>query len=441
MPAVNDNSGTLPGAPLRGDAVFARFIGYSGLLYISLWIIGLGGAFWPVVALASACYLVYRGSDRLSLLPLTIAVLILFSIPVGVAYYESGLGRVVGSLGNLSVWIGLSAILVCAQKLQIRIPIAKSLVVITAFQGVVVLSALLFFPHDFPLPIRVIPESILPEGLAVFSSQEIVYMDWLGGEALRTVGVSGNPTWAGALALAGMAAAVVVGRRTNVFLSVLSFGGGILTISLSLSRSVLIVALVASVVAVASRLRRRLGGFVYLIMAAGGMAVFFLSYLNFEWLRHEIMDINDDRMGSLESRSDIYRATLDGILDHPLLLVGYGIKPSSPDLVASLATHSTYLSLLFRGGIVAPMLFLALGGVLLWSCWKRFDSVGSFIVVFIVLWSSLEDIDGGHLLPLALALAVVSPTHQNEDKNHRANSGSLGTDWLRTEAHLRRWKA
>jgi O-antigen ligase len=191
---------------------------------------------------------------------------------------------------------------------------------------------------------------------------------------------------------------------------------------LSLSRSVLI-ALFLSIISglivnflfsrgSAGRISVLIFGFVVGI----SVTIIVVSSGNFQAI---FESINQTRSGSLQTRSEIYQTTVNLIQSHPLPLLGYGIKPPGEGLVASVATHSTPLGVLFKGGLLGLVAYV----FFIFGAFKRlFDSkssIGFSLFLFIMLWSLLEDFDGGHLIPLYLVLVFrpeITSTFRNNYK-------------------------
>jgi O-antigen ligase len=117
---------------------------------------------------------------------------------------------------------------------------------------------------------------------------------------------------------------------------------------------------------------------------------------------------NSVREGSLGSRTAIYAATWQAVQELPFPLLGNGVKDRVPGLVASLGTHSGYLGTLYRGG------WLALGCLLVWlvvlavRSWRAVSPLAMGSTVFAAVWFVAEDIDAGHLAPLALVVALAA---------------------------------
>jgi O-antigen ligase len=244
---------------------------------------------------------------------------------------------------------------------------------------------------------------------AAFSNNQVVYQDWLNGFTFRTHGIMANATWAGgfsALALILLAASQKNSIHA-IFRNLYKYFLLLYVIYLSLSRSVLLALLISTLIGLMLKTANTLMPDVRIAfkqICIIAIVSFTVITLNSGQLSQTFESINQSRSGSLETRSDIYRVTTQLVKEHPFPAIGYGIKPSGEGLVASIATHSTPLGILFKGGfcgLVAYLCFLIFG---LKQLIFTKNYLGLVLLNFIIMWSVLEDFDGGHLIPLFLGL-------------------------------------
>lgn len=402
------NSAAVLARPGVDDSLSKALI-YALLAYPLLWLLGLGGFFFIVSAV-----IVVIGNGILRG-PLSRAVLALLGVALLSAIYGSvALGfqpdRLLGLAGNLAVWVVMAALAGARDPRWAARALQKALLAVGAAQGLLVTLMYAIYPLQLPVPLGVLPQSLLPASLAAFAQRGVVYQDWLGEAALRTIGMSGNPTWAGAFSvLVLMISLAPLGRDTQSerLLRLTAGLSSVPVIILSLSRMTLAALAVAVVVALAMHWRRNGGpiGDAVLVLAVAGAAAAVVTH--FGSIVNWVSEINGAREGSAETRGAIYTATLDRIREHPFPLFGYGIKPQVEGLVASVATHSTYLGAIYRFGLagaaIIAWIFVMAGR---WAMRQR-DYLGIAIMVFIVLWCLLEDFDPSHMLPLGLSLAVL----------------------------------
>lgn len=381
--------------------------------YLPLWLVGLAGLFWPLAGLLLLPRLV---RSRLNGPALTCAVLfavLLLSIPVGVLTYGVEVSRVVSAVGNGAVWLALAAFFALGPRAEV---VAKALSVLVVFQAVVIVASAVVYPAPFPLPLLHDAVSWAPSGVKAMASNVVFFQDWLGGAAYRSSGIMGNPTWSGALGAIGILISLERFRRGQPRVATAGLlGAGLVALFLSLSRAslgALGLALMAAAVVLAGRRHRHW-------VALAGLAATTMSLVvilgAWDTLVGVIGGVNEQRTGSLTTRSAIYLETWKGIREHPLPLLGYGVKPQESVLVASVASHSTYLGLVYRMGLLGLVLFVGLLGALARGAVRNKSGLAVALTVFTAVWCVMEDIDTGHVVPLALLLARARCTASNRD--------------------------
>lgn len=370
--------------------------------YIPLWVVGLAGLYWPLVLLVLLPPFVRRRLPGASLTALALFFVLFLSIPVGALSYGVDVARVVSAVGNGTIWLALAALFALRPS---GAAVARGLGTLVIFQGFVIAVAALLHPAELPVPLLHDSMGWAPSGVAMMASNSLFIEGWLGEAAFRSAGIMGNPTWCGALGAIGVLAALDrFRRRGDRVWATAVLAAGLLALVLSLSRAslgALALALAVASVMVVGRRSWHLGALLALAALAAGVVVTVGAWST---LVDALQEINDQRSGSLTTRSAIYAETWRGITQHPFPLLGYGVKPQEEDLVASVASHSTYLGLVYRMGVAGLLLFLGLLAALLVSALKRGDALAGALMMFVVVWCVLEDFDTGHLLPLALLI-------------------------------------
>ena len=144
----------------------------------------------------------------------------------------------------------------------------------------------------------------------------------------------------------------------------------------------------------------------------------------------EFDEINEGRSGSAISRGAIYSTTLGYIRELMVPLIGYGIKPKEEGLVASVATHSTYLGLTFRAGLIGLVLLLAIVVRLIAQVRAAHNALGAGVLAFVAGWMILADIDAGHLVPLFLLLCVTYAPPEDDSGGPPGDGGPVGAEEL-----------
>lgn len=108
------------------------------------------------------------------------------------------------------------------------------------------------------------------------------------------------------------------------------------------------------------------------------------------------------RSGSNMTRMEIYRETIDGIIEHPL--IGCGIK-SIGAYGYPLGSHSSYLGFIYKAGIVGGIfIFIAIGNMT-YRLFKKYrcsnNIMGKILIIYALLmlvYMGLEDLDGANWL-------------------------------------------
>lgn len=377
--------------------------------YPFIWAIGIAIIFWPVLLILFRGELINCRQSFISNSLFLIGLIEIISIPIGILSFQVGLDRILSAIVNGLIWICTSFLVSYKFSDSDLIRLRKILIGIGISQGVIVFIARMTLPQVLPIPLLHNSMKIFGANSAAFSNNQVVYVDWLNGFTLRTHGIMANATWAG-----GFSAVAIILLLSNQSLSIgalarnaVKYSLLIFVVYLSLSRSVMIALLFSiasglilklsqnanpqSQIAIVSLIAIFIVSAAVLIISGNYFNIFFES-------------INQTRSGSLESRSDIYRITVELIREHPFPIIGYGVKPSGEGLVASIATHSTPLGILFKAGLLGLLIYV----FFVIASFKKLIStrnwLGFSIMTFIFLWSLLEDFDGGHLIPIFLVL-------------------------------------
>ena len=363
--------------------------------YPILWAVGVAIIFWPALLFLTIGKWKNCHPTFISNALLFIGIIEILSVPIGWYYFQVGIDRVLSALVNSTVWI-TSSFLVSynLENTQIR-KFIKLLINIALLQGLVVISAKILFPVNLPIPILHSTMRNFGANSSAFANNEIIYIDWLDGSAFRTHGIMANATWAGgysALALLLLLKYQHLNLK-EVFRNAIKYMALSYVVLLSLSRSVLIALFLSMISGVILNFVFKRGAtgkisiFIFGLVILSSIMIIIITSRNLQIL---FESINQTRSGSLQTRSSIYQTTINLIQSHPLPLLGYGVKPSGEGLVASVATHSTPLGVLFKGGLLGLVAYILL---ILGSFKKLFvlkSSLGFSLFIFIVLWSFIS---------------------------------------------------
>jgi O-antigen ligase len=391
-------SGAAPQEPLT--AGFIR----SYALY---WVLGLGFLWWPMLLLR-ALRARTRGTAA-HFLPSAVVVCLSLSL-LWAAVAGASLSRVVSASYNISIWVALAVL--TTVRIDPR-ALLRGLAQLAGIQSVAVLAALGLYPllDGAPLPSSFFLPAALAQDPAFesFTTVRLVVPDYFGGAVLRTAGFFGNSTWAGALAALGILASIHLVRWSQggvraIYSAMLVLDVVVLYLSYSRNTWVALLAALLAMAVVTQVRRRQWFGLLVTVTFGAGALLYVLTSVD---LAATFDEVNSVREGSLDSRTAIYQATWKAIQESPFPLIGSGVKERVPGLVASLGTHSGYLGILYRGGWLALAALVAWLIVLGWRSLRAWSPLAVGNSVLAAIWFIAEDIDAGHLAPLALVVAFV----------------------------------
>ncbi|MCV2491135.1 O-antigen ligase family protein [Geodermatophilus sp. YIM 151500] len=388
--------------------------------YAPMWILGLGFLWWPVVLL--------RGLGRYgqrkppSPLPTLVVICLVLSLLVA-AVAGAPAERLAGAAYNLAVWVALAALT------SVRLDpaaIGRGIAQLAGVQSIAVLVALVLHPalRDVPLPAsHVLPAALLGNpALESFTTARLTFPDWFGETVLRTGGFFGNATWAGGLSALGVLVTLPLVARAHGmarvgWVVVLTTDAATLYLSYSRNTWLALAAALGAMGVVFLRRRRHWSALTLGALVGVGAAI--AAALTVD-LAATMATFNSVREGSYGSRAAIYTATWQAVQEGAFPLLGSGVKERAPGLAASLGTHSGYLGLLYRGGWAAVVLFVVWLLALCHRAWCAASPVALGATVFAALWFVAEDVDVGHLVPLALVLGIALVDDQRAAEGARS---------------------
>ncbi|MEO5680708.1 MAG: O-antigen ligase family protein [Acidimicrobiales bacterium] len=383
--------------------------------YAIFWLLGIAFLWWPFLLVVSL-------GDRRPVTRRPLAILITTAgLAVSLLLAAGGTAspsRLVGAFTNLTVWIILCRCLSRDANRAEGDGVVRGILDLALFQGILVVGARAVYPalSGVTLPLaRLLPSSLAGDAnVAAFSTVRLAIPDYYDRVVIRTSGIFGNPTWAGAFAAVGILILLFAPgslspwlRRPTVRAALVVLLG--VTLYYSYARVDVVGLLVAAVAVVAVRAKRVIHPSLWMASAFIGTAAL-VAALPLLPLGTWFADLNSHREGSLVAREDIYAPTLRAVAHAPTPLLGAGTKERVEGLVASLGTHSTYLGLAYRGGLLAATAFVVLLVALGARSFNRDASLAFGLVCFLALFCITDDIDAGHLLPLLLLVIHHSTT-------------------------------
>ncbi|MDQ1416948.1 MAG: hypothetical protein QOF81_2561 [Acidimicrobiaceae bacterium] len=395
--------------------------------YAVFWLAGIGFLWWPAIMLLTLWdrRVHHRRPIALWLTTSSLAASLLVAVAL-----QASFSRLLGAVANLSVWITVCAVLARRDEDLDVGGVIRGVIDLAAFQGVLVIVARLGYPafSGTRLPLaRLLPASLADDAnVAAFSTVRLAFLDYYNKVVIRTGGIFGTPTWAGALAAIAILLLLFAGdslgpfiRRPVVRLPLVALFGT--TLFLSYARVDVVALALAAGAIIAMKARRVVHPSLWLatVFLAIGAVFAVLPVLP---LHAWFADVNNARQGSLVARGDIYTPTLKAILKAPTPVLGSGIKPRVNGLVASLGTHGTYLGLAYRGGLVCAASFLVFLMALAARSLDRDAELAFGLACFLLIWCLTDDIDAGNLMPLVIVIAYGSMLVRSGRRKDRAPS-------------------
>ncbi len=378
--------------------------------YAGFWLIGLGFLWWPFILVKTMARPRPAGRRPIALF-VTCSFLI---VSLLIAVLRGGEpARLVAASTNLAIWLVLCVTLARQWGHQDADGVVRGIVDLALFQGVLVVAGRVVYPalSGTVLPLaRLLPESIGQEqNVKALTTVNLAQPDYYGRVVIRTAGIFGNATWAGAFAALALVLLLFSGRSLGPRQRRWSIRGGAIALSAvtlywSYSRVDLLALIVASLAVLTVKWRRYLHPSLWFAMLCLLVATT-VAVLPALPLATWFERTNELRQGSLVARGEIYHSTLGEVAKSPTPLVGVGIKERSDVLVASRGTHSTYLGLAYRGGVVCAMAFVVFMVGLAYRGVRMDAELAVGLACFVLIWCFTDDIDVGNFMPMAILIA------------------------------------
>lgn len=354
-----------------------------------------------------------------SWLLLSVATIYAFSIIVNGPQY--GMMRIVAATNNLTYWIA-GAMLVMVVSDRFRLSYLKNLLRLFPALGVLnVLIALLTLAAmaigvgelSIPTPFKSVSGVLGDTALVEYSTHmRIITADYFSEQNVPRFNLyAPYPTAAGAFFMISLPMLVAWGfqdRRWPSFLFLLLFSGHLLGLGMTLARMA-ILALMASTLGIYVLQKQR----VWLWIMGVGIATVFCAPVLLQLADRVVTS----RQGSSESRFDLYRDSLAQI-EGLEWITGRGIRTHSAEHGMPYGSHSTYVSLTYRTGLLGLSAFLLLQMVVFYRWYQLkaktqstrqlriyWRSLG-VVLLSMPMWMITEDIDVPQLLAFMYFAAV-----------------------------------
>jgi len=377
-------------------------------------------------------------------IPLELIFLLIFIVVYIISLlsiHEVPLERVVASIYNLSFWImGFLLILIIYNQIIDReniIAILKScrsfgvitsLFVIGSFIYSIIMAkyhlrfkSLLgyFFPIDlFKGKAPLIADSLCPL---------IVDKDWIYQKLIpRPFGFNAYPTALGAtmIILISLTQAYYAGNPKAKFKKVI-ISLELISLILSFTRiAILGLFLGWLIVAIISKIKNRNTLLVLTIFVV--LLTVILISIPLDKISYYFYSF---RPGSTQTRLSIYKLTVNFLSDH--FLFGHGYKPRPKDFNFPIASHSTYLSVLYRTGVAGFLALCLFFGFIFFKWLKIKDRLNDdflknlwyyfgISLIGSLIWLLTEDLDAppiaAYLFFMASALIATFPKWLNQEE-------------------------
>lgn len=326
------------------------------------WVLGLDQFIWPMFAVAG--YFLYLSFTLDFTIPkiFLLLFLIIAEYLLSISFITERI-RYLTFIRNYSIFIGgvLTAVLI-AKSHHSREDIIKTVLVIVIIEIIIAgagFLALFNVNVSFTTPVsNIIPDSINSNYLKIMITKSFYrgYAGWFRSRHIRPVGLMLYPNL-----LAGIAAMAVL-LKIALWPFVRKWARGVLLLSLCIDFTLLVSSLSRSAwvgfgSAVFLLLLVKTYGFKMKVQILGLLVVVFFIVMMFNGV-DMIVSRLFEKGHSNQGRLRIYFLSLHYLLENPLnLLFGYGTQIDHPLLGPPMGSHSTYLGIMFKQGLVSLLLF------------------------------------------------------------------------------------
>ena len=386
------------------------------------WLLGLNVFVYQfaVMWIFSKMMFQHMRTSRILVLPKLAFYPVLVTLTLGASLLlnigQNDATRSLAALYNLSFWIMGILLIIAAYNsfterfLRSCIDVSEALIVTI---GILSFFALIFWLRGISnMEMKTPLLQALPwfERIVLLKSSttaRLISSDWFaGGFRPRVFVLSPYPTALAALLIMLLPLYVIgssAGKIRKWMVGALGAGALLLT----LSRTAILALIVGSTAVFVLNRRHRWG------LLIGLLIIFILVW---PFLMMSFDEIGDVRKGSTAFRQEMYSYTIETVM-RSSPIIGIGIKPREDYLAIPLGSHSMYLSILLRSGILGVMAFIAfqVNIVIVWFRGTRksmtpqlrsFWTAVGIALFSMCLWMATEDLDAPQLVAFVYFLFV-----------------------------------
>lgn len=219
------------------------------------------------------------------------------------------------------------------------------------------------------------------------------------------------PTATGAMVIMLLPLSIAYNKinwKKSIFKKYVTYILGILILLFSLSRFSIFSLVIAFMVVWLINSKKRI--FFYLLL-------FFSVLILIPYFELFFGLVNNIRPGSLVLRFESYIIAINNVMQKENFMFGIGIKPRLDELLIPIGSHSTYLGLFLRTGIIGILIFIFFQLYLLFFWFKNskkiisrkikviWDNIGVSLIAM-SLWMIFEDLDAPQLVCFLYCLVI-----------------------------------
>lgn len=390
---------------------------YAIYLTPLFWLIGVEQFIWPLVGLYLLVLLLLK-KDKI-VIDETIYLFAIFLLLQVLSFFmiEEAV-RIITFVRNFSMYVGALCFFIVLKNITVEFKkneIVKALIFVTNFAIYLGLFGLFFLDLTFNALISyVLPEFVKNTSYGqIIAVKSIANDGWfLGFHYYRLSSIFAYATFYAAYLLVILPVYIRYYRnKGNRFLLYLNTSILVINLLFTTSRTVYVVAVIIGFVYLYRHKK-----FLFYTFLSVGAAFFAFITLNMDFLIDAALNFLYARGGgSTASRLNVYKATLEGIIESPFL--GWGTEVDVPGMAYPAGSHSFYLGIAFKHGIFALLTVL----LFYFSLWLKsfgkkfsFESKVVLLAVCLISFTEVIDLDGlfFSLFIIIIGLLLYSRPHK-----------------------------